>query len=586
MAFTYTPPGVSTNRIQGAVSDANIGQRVQVGLVGESLGQRKKVVGQEMILDGGLIDIIPETDPLLSLNQVRSDASGGIVWQMDVDYTPDISAPNIDWTANTVINAPYILGATVTAARAGLTNVDYFYVITALRITDLTEPVTGETVKSNEIKVTVVNAPSTITLRWTPVRGASGYRIYRSIATAPRDYIDTLVAEIADGYIDSWTDTGVTPGTGTPPGANTAYRRPAIGDTYFIDYVKRTQQFFQPTLYTNLSDVNNDFGLGSDVAKAAKLIMGTSGGGNGARYLLITALPDSELASFQTAFDLLLGENVDLLVPLSDSFGVAQSAFAHVVQASGEAYRHERRLVWGPARGTAVGAPASAGTMRWQLAQIRGQIDDQRFTYVAPWAWAYTQGIDGTVTEEELDGCYLAGAVAGLIAAQPDRATSTINQAIQGISRLGQPGGVNLDNAMADVLASEGAFIIYPPVVSGIVFEVRDSLTVSAESLENSCIEIMMVEDLLRAMARQYLKSIIGLKNIASRRDRAAKVIRKMFAAAVKSEIITTFNPANTTATLDPTLPTRVIVTGSYTPCYTIKQVEFNYSFDLSAFGG
>jgi hypothetical protein len=584
MTFTYTPPGVSTTRIQGAVTDANIGQRVQVGLVGESLGQRQKVVGQEIILDVGLVDIIPETDPLLALNQVRSDPSGGIVWQMDVDYTYDLLAKNIDWTALTVLNAPYILSGIVAVAAAGLTPDDYFYVITALRTTNLTGPVVGETVQSNEIKVTTTDAFDTITLRWTPVRGATGYRIYRS--TTSGAYTNTLVAEIADGYIDSWTDTDAPPGTGTPPLFNNAYRRPAIGASYFIDYIKRTQQFFQPTLYTNVSDINNDFGLGSDIAKAAKLIMGTAGAGNGARYLLVTAIPDSTLASFQTAFDLLLGEAVDLLVPLSDSFGVAQSAFAHVVQASGDAYRHERRLVWGPARGTAVGAPSSAGTMRWQLAQIRGQIDDQRFAYIAPWAWAFTQASDGTVNEEELDGCFMAGAVAGLIAAQPDRATSTINQAVQGISRLGQPGGVNLDNAMADVLASEGALIVYPPVVNGIVFEVRDSLTVSADSLENSCIEIMMVEDQLRSMAREYLKALIGLKNLASRRDRAAKTIRKMFAAAVKSEIITTFNPANTTATLDPTLPTRVIVTGSYTPCYTIKQIEFNYSFDLSAFGG
>jgi len=579
---TYAPPGVRTNRVQGAVTEVNIGQRVQLCLVGESLGKQEFVRATAIVNTTPGPDAIVEADPILSIDQVRTDQVGGIIYTDAVDFVGSTSAKTIDWSALTVISPPYILsGVANTVTGSGMVPDDYFYVITALKVNNSTGPVIGETVKSGQIKVTTTALLSTVTLRWTPVPGAYGYRIYRSLMTGT--YVTpALAVEIVGGYIDTWTDTNVTLGTGFPPVANNAYKKPAIGETYYVDYTRQTQDFFLPTLYTRVGDIIRDFGLGSNIAKAATLAMGTAGRGNGALYCTVVAIPDSTTPSFQTAFDLLFSQNVDILIPLSTSFGVAQAAFNHCVAASTDQYRRERRMVWGPAKGTAIGAPATPGTMRWQLDQVRGLTDDSRFIYVAPWTWAYTQASDGSVAEEELDGCFLAASVAGLIAAQPDRATSTINKQVVGLSRLGKPGGSDLDNSMANVLASEGALIVAPNGIDSTVFIVRDSLTVSADSGEDSSVEIVMVEDLLRVRARQQLASLIGLKNLKSRRDRAAKAIRKMLAGAVKEELIATFNPANVSATIDPDRPTWVGVSGSWTPVYTIKEIDFNYSFDLS----
>lgn len=575
----YIPPSVRTTRIQGQVTAVNAGQRVQLCLVGESVGRQDYVqaVEVERAASPSEVDTLTETYPLIQVTEVRSDQSGGIVYVEDVDYTVDLSLKQIDWSADAVIPPPYLLSLETETTGGLITAGTYYYVVTAQRTTNLTGPVVGETVISNEASIVTTGATSTVTLTWTPVPGAEAYVIYRSTVSGTYT-TPSLIATVVGGYVNTYTDDAAAPSVGAPPGANNAYKRPAHGASYYVDYIRRLQDYFQPNLYTRLGDIISDYGLGSPIAKAATWAMGTSGRGNEAIYCIIMAIPDSNLSTFQTAFDMLLDKDLDLLLPMSTDFNVALSALAHCELASGDRYKKERRLVWGPIKGTVPGDPSTTNSARWHLAQL----NDQRFAYVYPWAWSYTQQQDGSVLEEELDGYYLASAVAGLVASQPDRATSTTFKQVQGITRLGKPGGRDLDNALRDLLASEGACIISPDNPEGTIFVVRDSITTSLRSEEERSIEIMMVEDYLRQAMRAALRDLIGLKNLRNRRDRAEKVARKVFAAFQKEELITSFNPASVQATTDPNNPTYVTVYGSYTPIYTIKVIDFRYSFDLS----
>jgi hypothetical protein len=87
----------------------------------------------------------------------------------------------------------------------------YFYKVTAI------DSAGGETTASPENSLTLTGSNTKITISWTAVTGASGYKIYRSTTTNTEVYLTTILT-------NSYTDAGsVTPGTATPPGSNTAY---------------------------------------------------------------------------------------------------------------------------------------------------------------------------------------------------------------------------------------------------------------------------------------------------------------------------------------------------------------------------
>lgn len=114
-------------------------------------------------------------------------------------YTPIVAA----------LGAP-VLNAPTTATTGGtLPAATYFYVITAVNAN-------GETLKSNEQSQATTGTTSTVSLGWTAVTGATGYKVYRSTATGTQTLLATL------GAVTSYTDTGsATPGTAAPPTEDT-----------------------------------------------------------------------------------------------------------------------------------------------------------------------------------------------------------------------------------------------------------------------------------------------------------------------------------------------------------------------------
>lgn len=102
-------------------------------------------------------------------------------------------------------SAPVVGGGTFAAAT-------YFWKITALNAQ-------GETIGSNEATAAIaLNGRATLT--WTPVAGATGYKIYRSTTTGSENVSPALVATV--GAVATYTDTGSAVTAGAVPAANTA----------------------------------------------------------------------------------------------------------------------------------------------------------------------------------------------------------------------------------------------------------------------------------------------------------------------------------------------------------------------------
>ena len=110
--------------------------------------------------------------------------------------------------------APPTIG-TATDSTTGGTGLSpsttYYYVVTALNAN-------GQTLASGEVSATTsTGSTDSITVTWTAVSGATGYNVYRGTAsTAENVYYSA-------GNVTSFTDTGATSTSGSPPGVNTAY---------------------------------------------------------------------------------------------------------------------------------------------------------------------------------------------------------------------------------------------------------------------------------------------------------------------------------------------------------------------------
>jgi hypothetical protein len=114
------------------------------------------------------------------------------------------------------LSRPYGVAAALSGPGAGgvwsVTGLVY-YVLTAYNAT-------GETIGSAEVSVHVDVTTKKVTVSWTPVSGASGYKLYRT--TAPGSYgASSLRATVAGQQSNQYVDDGGGLSAGSPPAANT-----------------------------------------------------------------------------------------------------------------------------------------------------------------------------------------------------------------------------------------------------------------------------------------------------------------------------------------------------------------------------
>lgn len=110
--------------------------------------------------------------------------------------------------------SPPVMGSSATATTGGtLTPGTYFYKVTATNAA-------GETIGGTEVSQVVPTGTSTntVTINWTAVAGASGYKVYRGTSAGG----EAVFFTVATGSTVTYTDTGTAGTAGSPPTTNTA----------------------------------------------------------------------------------------------------------------------------------------------------------------------------------------------------------------------------------------------------------------------------------------------------------------------------------------------------------------------------
>jgi len=136
----------------------------------------------------------------------------------------------------------------------------------------------GETTISNELTQVTTGSASTITVNWTAVTGATGYKIYRSAAGGGAG-TELFVAQV--GVVVTYVDTGTPTPAGAIPTVNTATRQGVyVLPSKFIPIDSESLQYQQATVWRR------------PIRKTAEILGGIAGNANVAGDLVLDATED------------------------------------------------------------------------------------------------------------------------------------------------------------------------------------------------------------------------------------------------------------------------------------------------------
>ena len=125
--------------------------------------------------------------------------------QIEQPFVPP-AAPQTAWS---LLAAPSLDVPTLSAGGTLAASTTYFYVVTTLTVA-------GESVSSNERSIATTLLDLTVNLTWTAVTDSTHYKVYRGTSSGANNTL------IADTTSTSYTDTGTSIGTFSPPTTNTA----------------------------------------------------------------------------------------------------------------------------------------------------------------------------------------------------------------------------------------------------------------------------------------------------------------------------------------------------------------------------
>lgn len=578
-----------------AVEDPTLGTAVVAGydttiaVIGKTFGE-VATVADEAVERGDS----PDLDDTLLHNTITriskvSDIQGGVAaYTRDVDYRL-VTAEKIEWLGTVVAAPAGLVGSaqtvTPTLPNTGLVAGDYEYVVTAIRKIDTSPATYGETVVSSLVAVTVgggVPATNATRLTWTSSSGAEGYRVYRKLATDP-NFTDKLISEIPGGASNYFVDDGYATATGTPPGVNNAYNRPADGVTYYVTYVATLFNYFVPTTFFSLTELIKKHSLGSDLAIAGSMILGGSGVGQGASKVMCVAVPDTTEASFLTALTALENENVDIVVPLVGDPAIQLDVANHVVAMTDPITAKRRIAFLGSAKNTPIGDPDTVGSTVWAARRLELDDDDavpqgQLIVYVGENGCNYdVQLPNGVLLPTDLDGWFLAVAVAGRVASLPDPAYPVTFKQLQGINSLAQ----NFTPNERDFLDSNGLLTCFDD--NGVI-KAYHGRTIDLLTVEHGEISIVRTKHTLEKRLTTRFASFVGakitsmfLKSIETGTDQELGI-------ALKDELVSDYDKGSIEATQQTGVgadPRRIDVTFKATPIYPANQIVFKFGFNL-----
>lgn len=435
MATTYNEPLIKITR--GIPTD-NTTQITQANviplLMGPSLGKLITVSNEAITRGATLYDDL-DYDNVESILSV-GDEEGIANYIGDTDYQINDASPvdQIQWLNNT--SSPPSLGASSDYASGTVPADTYYGVITGTNSF-------GETIKSDEVSIDLVDTGS-ILWSWDGVcEHLTGFKLY--VSTVSGNYTDKLLKTIATKGTRLYTwDGSDTPGAGSPPGANTAYRKPIEAATYYTSY--RYRDYTYRTVlkkFLDLGDVYTDHDKTSAIGRAAEIIMAPPPKGNNCSEIYAIGIDPDDIATGElTAYETALVEaekitEVVRVIPLSYHDAVNLAVVRHCQRLT---YAEEMKPRICEIGGSAdvYGPVGEVGSVMYKIDALGpNQEGGELINYTANGATSYRTVSDaGASTYVDTDSWPLRVSHAGARGALRDPSSGLTESSISGYIRL------------------------------------------------------------------------------------------------------------------------------------------------------
>jgi hypothetical protein len=356
---------------------------------------------------------------------------------------------------------------------------------------------------------------------------------------------------------------------------NKAGNEPAVGDYYYISYVKAKQASdYGLTLWDSDTAF---YAAGGQPSVTNRLALGVylfveNGGGQFATIQvpaqagLGIASDQSFIDAIQTLAKRLPGSSskVNVVVPLSTSATVQQSLSQFLSKQAGPRYKGEATSFIGMnqfATGNSFRALASA-------------IANQRVVLMGlPSLGVMLQSSPTSpAVEYAVTGEFLAAALAGLMCnSTNDVATTLTGQIVTGFSRA----LVTFDDPTMDLMAASGV-CCFTEVSGGL--EVRHYKTTDPSNALTSEPYVTTTADRISQIFRSQLNQFKGRKEVPGITTTITQVCNSLMSGFVNT-LISAYNPA--TVTQDPNDPTTIDVTISYRPMFSLLYINVTFTVNL-----
>jgi hypothetical protein len=208
----------------------------------------------------------------------------------------------------------------------------------------------------------------------TPVLAGEGYVI---VSTNNVQNVTSIALGSTTTYLDTAASLVATTYVVPPFNVNTAYNRPGRGDIYYVSYTYKSFTYTTPVRYYSAAQVYADHGVGSEAGNAARVVLGKSGQGQGAKAMEICIPASDSVPDYIAAVDAykLRGLNEQMIiVVLKHSSQLVQALLSHVNEQSDQNIKRYRRVAVSHQYG------ASIATIKSETAALN---DNHRAIYVA-----------------------------------------------------------------------------------------------------------------------------------------------------------------------------------------------------------
>lgn len=342
---------------------------------------------------------------------------------------------------------------------------------------------------------------------------------------------------------------------------------PQNGEPYYVSYTYRKSDFL-PQVFNDFSAVVDEYGplsTTNPLTLAAYLAFV-----NGAPFVGLKQVPrdstgSASLESYIEAVEDLEGVldvPPSIIVPLrGDSLELFQLLKKSNNLMSSERYKLERTSIVG----------LSGGSNPDRAKEVARALSSSRMVLVYPDVATFElTNQDGTVTEELIEGPFIAAALAGAVtSASVDVATPWTRRQLRGIRRLAR----RLRAPDQDRIAATGVTLLEE--VDGII-RVRDGLTTDRSSKLAELPAVQLIQDEMQKRARRVLDRYIGTKFLPTILPEVEGTLAEMAKRAQREQIIVDFRSIRAVSSADD--PTKLEGYMVYSPVVGLKEIVLRFN--------